>query len=44
LCSWFKGYPEIQNAFVSTPFKDFDPVSKQIISNLKHSKQIEATV
>jgi hypothetical protein len=44
LCSWFKGYPEIQNAFVSTPFKDFDPVSKPIISNLKHSKQHKATV
>jgi hypothetical protein len=41
---WFKGYTEIQNAFVSTPFKDFDPVSKQIISNLKLSKQYKAIV
>jgi hypothetical protein len=28
LCSWFNGYPEIQNAFVNTSFKDFDPVSE----------------
>jgi hypothetical protein len=27
LCNWFSGYPEIQNAFVTTQFKDFDPVS-----------------
>lgn len=44
LRSWFKGYTEIQNVFVSTPFKDFDPVSKQSISNLKLSKQYKATV
>jgi hypothetical protein len=31
LCICFKGYPEIKNAFIYTPFKDFDPVSKQII-------------
>lgn len=30
LCNSFNGYPEIQNAFVSTPFKDFDPVSETI--------------
>jgi hypothetical protein len=28
LSNWFNGYPEIQNAFVDTPFKDFDPVSQ----------------
>jgi hypothetical protein len=40
LCSWFKGYPQIQNAFVNTPFKDFDPVSKQIIFNWKYKAAV----